>query len=186
MSRLLKVVSDFCAWSGMRINREKSVITGFDFKRHATLPTVGILFEGAPLTGLVPDEAFAYLGVRASLVSPSRPPVRAGGKRRRWCRTPCLAAEKLHTQAAAKDIVLKTLRHQYLLCQMVAAMRMVATARFRYSAPLVPWTDASLISYMQCGCRSSGRPGGCLPAIPPRHSYSPAHAGAALRRTLWC
>ena len=144
MSRLLKVVSDFCAWSGMRVKREKSVITGFDFKRHATLSTEGILYEGAPLTGLAPDEAFAYLGVRASLVSPSRPPVRAGEKRRRWCRAPCLVAEKLHTQVAAKDIVLKTRRHQYLLCQMVPAMRMVATARFRYSAPLVPWTDAEL------------------------------------------
>ena len=144
MSRLLKVVSDFCAWSGMRIKREKSVVTGFDFKNQATLPTEGILYEGAPLTGLAPDEAFAYLGVRASLVSPSHPSVRTGEKRRRWCCAPCLAAEKLHTQAAAKDIVTKTRRHQYLLCQMVPAMRMVATARFRYSAPLVPWTDAEL------------------------------------------
>ncbi len=116
MSRLLKVVSDFCAWSEMRIKCKKSVITGFDFKRHATLPTEGILYEGAPLTRLAPDEAFAYLGVRTSLVSPSRPPVRAREKRRRWYRAPCLVAEKLHTQAAAKDIVLKTRRHQYLLC----------------------------------------------------------------------
>ncbi len=53
-------------------------------------------------------------------------------------------AEKLHTQAAAKDVVIKTRHHQYLLCQMVPAMRIVATARFRYSAPLVPWTDAEL------------------------------------------
>jgi ribonuclease HI len=144
MSRLLQVVSDFCAWSGMRIKREKSVATGFDFKSHVALPTEDILYEGAPLTGLAPDEAFAYLGVRASLVSPSRPSVRAGGTRRRWCRAPCLAAEKLHTQAAAKDIVAKIRRHQYLLCQMVPAMGMVATSRFRYSAPLVPWTDAEL------------------------------------------
>ncbi len=33
MSRLLQVVSDFCAWSWMRVKREKSVITGFDFKK---------------------------------------------------------------------------------------------------------------------------------------------------------
>ena len=144
MSRLLKVVSDFCAWSGMRIKREKSVMTGFDFKEHTSLPTEGILYDGAPLTGLEADAAFAYLGVRASLVSPPRSPVRAGEARRRGCRAPCLAAEKLHIQSAAQDVVGKSRRHKYLLCQMVPAMRMVATARFRYSAPLVPWTDAEL------------------------------------------
>jgi hypothetical protein len=46
MSRLLQVVADFCAWSGMRIKREKSVATGFDFKQGAALPTDNILYEG--------------------------------------------------------------------------------------------------------------------------------------------
>jgi hypothetical protein len=52
-SRLLKVGSDFCAWSWdswMRIKREKSVMTGFDFRNHATLPTESILYEGGSLT----------------------------------------------------------------------------------------------------------------------------------------
>jgi len=69
MSRLLEAVAGFCAWSGMRIKREKSVITGFDFKEQASLSTESILYEQAPLTGLSADEAFAYLGVRASLAS---------------------------------------------------------------------------------------------------------------------
>ncbi len=34
--------------------------------------------------------------------------------------------------------------HKYNLDQMVDAMHMVASSRFRYSAPLVPWTDAQL------------------------------------------
>ncbi len=34
--------------------------------------------------------------------------------------------------------------HHFLLGQMVSAMQMVAAARFRYSAALVPWTDAEL------------------------------------------
>jgi hypothetical protein len=116
MSRLLQVVSDFCAWSRMRIKREKSVATGFDVKSHVALPTEDILYEGVPLTGLAPDEASAYLGVRTGLVPPSRPPVTAGGTRHRWYSAPCLVAEKLHIQAAAKDIETKTLHHQYLLC----------------------------------------------------------------------
>jgi hypothetical protein len=115
---LLTVVSDFCqcAWSGMRIKHEKSVMTGFDFKNHASFPTEGILFKGAPLAGLEAGAAFAYFGVpvRVSLVSPSRSPVRAGERRRRWCRATCLAAEQLHIHGAAQDIVGKTRRHRYL------------------------------------------------------------------------
>ncbi len=58
---------------------------------------------------------------------------------------PCLAAEIAHIFSATKDIISKVRRHQYLLgSQMVPAMRMLATSRFRYSAPLVPWTDTKL------------------------------------------
>ncbi len=66
---------------------------------------------------------------------------------------PCLAAEKEHISATTRDIVgkLEVRRHQYLLGQMVPAMRMVAASRFRYSAPLVPWTDAKLDDCIECG-----------------------------------
>ena len=159
--------------------REKSVVTGFDFKCHVALPTEGILYEG--LTGLAPDEAFAYLGVRASL--PSRPPIWAGQKWSRWRRSHCLVAEKPHThwQAAAKDVVTKTRLRQYLLCQMVPAMHMVTTSHFRDSAPLIPWT-LSLIVCTQCGCRFSGLPGGCplratrIPQCTPRLTCTPCGA----------
>jgi hypothetical protein len=149
MSRLLQVVADFCAWSGMRIKREKSVATGFDFKKGVALSTEGILYAGAPLTGLAAHEAFAYLGVRASLVGVVRSRRQATSgtvarQRRKGSPAPCLAAEKEHIFATTRDIVGKVRRHQYLLGQMVPAMRMVATSRFRYSAPLVPWTDAEL------------------------------------------
>ena len=83
MSSLLQVVSDFCAWSRMRVKREKSVITGFNFKRRARLPTTGILFRGEPLANLPADEAFAYLGVRASLVPPSQHAAGAGKPKRK-------------------------------------------------------------------------------------------------------
>jgi hypothetical protein len=79
---------------------------------------------------------------------------------------PCLVAEKLHTQVAAKDVVIKTRRHQYLLCQMVPAMCTVATSSFGYSAPLVHWTDAELdklhavwrqIQRAACGLKAASR-----------------------------
>jgi hypothetical protein len=134
MSRLLQVVADFC---GMRIKREKSVATGFDFKKGVALSTEGILYAGAPLTGLAAHEAFAYLGVRASLVGlvRSRRQATSGtvaGQRHRRSPAPCLAAEKDHIFATTRDIVGKVRRHHYLLCRMVPAMRMVAASRFRY------------------------------------------------------
>jgi hypothetical protein len=41
-------------------------------------------------------------------------------------------------------MIAKVPRHNYLLSQMVPAMHMVATSRFRYLTPLVSWTDAEL------------------------------------------
>ncbi len=64
--RLFQVVAAFCSWSGMRMKREKSVATGFVFKKGVALSTEGLLYAGAPLTGLAANETFAYLGVRAS------------------------------------------------------------------------------------------------------------------------
>ncbi len=82
MSSLLQAVSDFCAWSGMRVKREESVIAGFDYTQKARPPTASILYRGEPLASLPADEAFAYLGVRASLVPPSHHT--AGAEERKW------------------------------------------------------------------------------------------------------
>ena len=135
-SRLLAVVSAFCSWTGARVNLAKSVITAYDFGGKVELPTDDILYNGSPLVHLPTDQSFPYLGVRASLVS--------AGKRR--SAGPILAAEKEHVLAATRELVSIAREHSrtYLLSQMVPAMHMVATARFRYSAPLVPWTDAEL------------------------------------------
>ena len=134
MTCLLQVVARFCEWSGMRVNITKSVATAFDFATGSDLSTEGILYEGLSLPGLAADEAFTYLGVRASLVC----------KNRRRQTAPCLTEEKQHIFAVTRDLIKIARRHKYLLCQMVPAMHMVATSRFRYSAPLVPWRDAEL------------------------------------------
>jgi hypothetical protein len=126
MALLLQVAADLCAWSGMRIKREKSIATGFDFKKGVALPTEAILYVGAPLTGLVADEAFAYLGARASLVGVVRSRRQAAsgsvaGQRRRRSPAPCLAAAKEHIFATTRDIIGKVRRHRCLLSQMVPA-----------------------------------------------------------------
>ena len=134
MTRLLKVVEEFCGWSGMRIKLTKSVITAFDFGLKQELPTEGILYKGKPLVRLAAYESFPYLGVRASLVQ----------CKGRGVFSPGLASERSHVFSATKELVGIAKGHKYLLGQMVPTMHMVATSRFRYSAPLVPWTDAQL------------------------------------------
>ena len=136
MTRLLQVVNDFCEWSGMRIKLKKSFITAYDFGAGQELPTEDIKYQGKALTRLPADESFPYLGIRASLVEI--------GRRKGPASSPGLSAEKKHVIAATKELVGVAKHHQYLVGQMVPAMQMVCTSRFRYSAPLVPWTDAEL------------------------------------------
>ena len=142
MNRLLNVVADFCRWSGMRVKLEKTVATAFDFRRRQELSTEGVLYQGTPLVHLPAGESFPYLGVRASILGRTSP--RSRGRRWRAGSTPNLAAEKTHIFSATKELVGIAKHHRYLLSQMVPAMQMVASARFRYSAALVPWTDAEL------------------------------------------
>jgi hypothetical protein len=51
---------------------------------------------------------------------------------------------KTHIFSATEELVGIAKHHRYLLSRMVPAMQMVVSARFRYSAALVPWTDAEL------------------------------------------
>ena len=128
------MVAEFCAWSGMRIKREKSVITAYDFRTKRELTTDEILYEGQPLVRLAADENFPYLGVRASLVA----------RKQRGVASPGLVSEKDHILSSTQELVGLSTGHKLLLGQMVPAMHLVATSRFRYSAPLIPWTDAEL------------------------------------------
>jgi hypothetical protein len=91
---------------------------------------------------LLAGESFPYLGVRASILGSTSP--RSRGRQWRAGSSPHLEAEKTHIFSATKELVGIAKDHHFLLGQMVPAMQMVALARFRYSAALVPWTDAEL------------------------------------------
>ncbi len=69
---------------------------------------------------------------------------RAESKRRRQGQAPCLPEETVHVHTLNQDFFGNAGHHKYLSGQIVPAMRTVAISRFRYSAPLVPWTDAEL------------------------------------------
>jgi len=135
MQRLLQVVSDFCNWSGMRLQLKKSVITAFDFGRRCSLPTEGIHYNGSALVNLPPEKSFRYLGVRMALTK---------NRKKKGTTGPCTEDEVSHVLHSTKDLTRLLMDHQMPLSIMVPSMRMVAAARFRYSAALVPWTDADL------------------------------------------
>ena len=134
MQRLLRVVSDFCCWSGMRVKLQKSVITAFDFGSRCTIPTDQILYNGAPLVYLPPDKSFRYLGIRTALTN---------GRRAKSDANPCTDDEVEHVLRSTKELLQVLAEHQMPLSSIVPSMRMVAASRFRYSAALVPWTDAA-------------------------------------------
>ena len=61
--------------AGMRIKREKSVVSTVDYRTGKPLSTEGIEFEGKLLSHLVATAPFPYLGIWANLISKgSRPP----------------------------------------------------------------------------------------------------------------
>ena len=125
MQTRLTKTAEFCRWSGMRVKVTKSFLSAYDFRDRKEADVTGILYEGHALQHLPPEEAFPYLGIRSSL-------------------TGCFRAEKEHVMKSVRELREQVAHHKYNLDQMVDAMHMVASSRFRYSAPLVPWTDAQL------------------------------------------
>lgn len=121
----LSKTSQFCGWSGMRIKVIKSVLTAYDFAQRQDADVSGITYDGQPLRHLPATEAFTYLGIRTALAG-------------------CFRAERDHVINSVRELRDLVEHHRYNLDQMVEAMQMVASSRFRYSAPLVPWSDAQL------------------------------------------
>jgi hypothetical protein len=132
MHKLLQVVSSFCEWSEMQIKLQTSVISAYNYKTHEDLPTEGIQYNGGALVRFPAHESFRYLGVRAALAG------RKGSIR------PRTADETHHVFGSTRELIRLLAQHQIPLSFVVPSMRMVAAARFRYSAALVQWTDTDL------------------------------------------
>ena len=125
MSTLLEVVDTFCTWSGMRLNVAKSEISAWDFGRRTEPDTTNITINKQTLARLAPTSPFRYLGFRFSLLG-------------QW------DAEVAHVFATTKELLSAVTKHGYTVKQIASIAHSVATARFRFSASLVPWTDSQL------------------------------------------
>ena len=121
MQLALDVVTDFCNWSGMRINIEKSEITACDHALDSQPDTSKITVNGKPLKTLLYNLFFRYLGSRESLLgSPS--------------------ANVEHVFELTKEYGQKCRNHPYTYPQAIRAVSMVQEAQFRYSAPTTAWS----------------------------------------------
>ncbi|NBO64558.1 MAG: hypothetical protein EBU88_06900 [Acidobacteria bacterium] len=125
LQKRLDKTAEFCAWSGMRVKIKKSVITGYDFGSQKEADVSNISYGGQALLYLPATEAFRYLGIRIAL-------------------TGSFQAERKYVLDSVTTLQSLVKGHKYNLDQMVGATLMVASSRFRYSAPLVPWPDAEL------------------------------------------
>jgi len=121
----LDKTAQFCQWSGMRVKVIKTRLTAYDFGSCSVPDISGITYEGQEFKFILPREAFPYLGIRISLVGSFR-------------------LEREHVMGSVRELRDQVKLHRYNLDQMVQPIQSVASSRFRYSAPLVPWSDAQL------------------------------------------
>ena len=147
MQKLMQVVSSFCNWTGMKVKMTKSVITAYDYKTREDLPTDGIRYNGEPLVCLPAHDSFRYLGVRTALAG------------RKGSVGPGTTNEIHLVFCSTKELTRLLANHQIPLSFIVPSMRMVAAARSRYSAALVPWTDADLEELFKVWTLDAGRTG---------------------------
>ncbi len=97
----------------------KSFITAYDFEEQKEADVSSILYDRQSLWHLPASEAFPYPDIRIAL-------------------TGSFQAEREYVLSSVRDLRKQVEHHSYNFDQMVDAMQMVASSRFRYSAPLVP------------------------------------------------
>ena len=125
MSTLLTIVDQFCNWSGMRLNVPKSEITAYNFRSKLEPDTSEIRVGGQALQRLAPTDPFRYLGFRFSLKGDFN-------------------AEAAHIMEGVTELMTVVHKHHYTTEQMTAVMSSITESRFRFSAALVPWTNAQM------------------------------------------
>ena len=111
----------------MRVKVTKSFLSAYDFRDRTEADVTGIRYEGHALQHLPPEEAFPYLWSRLRI---------------RSSLTGCFRAEKEHVMTSMRELREQVAHYKYSHDQTVDAMHIVASSCFRFSAPLVPWTDA--------------------------------------------
>ena len=124
---LLNVVQSFCAYTGMQVRHEKCEVTGFDFGTNKPMDVSGVRFEGKSLPSLAHKDSARYLGIHVSLSL-------------NW------ATEKRYVMAKMYHAIEQLRNTCFTRAQLLMLFRVCVIPIFRYSAPLVPWTQKELHS----------------------------------------
>lgn len=118
-------VRRFCDWSGMEVNTDKSIVTAIDYSTGKDLPTNMIHYGEKRLQSVKANEATKYLGVHVSLTL-------------QWVTEKAYVMRK--TLEAVRHLQHTALRRD----QLEMLLRVCIEPLFRYSAPLIPWTEKEL------------------------------------------
>ena len=125
MQRAFDTISDFCEWSGMRTNPEKTEICAYHHGSRRQLNTDTLRLQGSTITAVNPFNPITYLGIRKTLVGDHH-------------------AQKLYVVQKTRGLRNPCINHPYTLQQATEAISMIQEAWFRYSAALVPWSMTEL------------------------------------------
>ncbi len=126
LKKRLDETAEFCAWSGMRVNIKKSVVTGYDLSSQKEADVSKISYGGQALLHLPATEAFRYLGIRIAV-------------------TGSFQAERKYVLDSVTTLQNLFKGHKYNLDQMVGATLMVASSRF-----LLRWYPGRMLSSTDC------------------------------------
>ena len=125
MQALLTCVDKFCEWTGVRINVEKSEITGYNFRTSRELPTSHLNMSGMKLKTIRPWDTFKYLGVRMTA-------------------TGDMSAERKYVKDKTLSLIQKIKNHQYDPQQIQWVVQIAIIPIFRYSAAIADWSMEEL------------------------------------------
>jgi hypothetical protein len=125
MQTLFDCVDAFCDWTGVKINVDKSEITGYNFKTSRELPTGHLKLVGKKPKIIRPWDTFKYLGVRMTA-------------------TGDMTEERKYVKDKTLQLIQKIRNHQYDPQQMQWVVQIAIIPIFRYSAAIAEWSEEEL------------------------------------------
>jgi hypothetical protein len=123
---MMGTVERFCDYTGMEVRPEKCEVTGMHFgTKQRPMDVSRVQYKGTSLTTLSPYKATKHLGVHISLSLDWR-------------------QEKQYIMEKTLQAVRQLHNTCFTRSQIMMLLRTCVVPIFRYSAPLVPWTEAEL------------------------------------------
>ena len=158
MEKLLQRVHEFCEWAGVRINLNKSEITGYDFRRNSPIFVGGLKIGTGNPKYISPHTPFRYLGIRLTV-------------------TGDLRAEREYVIAKTQAAAAMLEKHDYHPRQIHWLVQIAIVPIFRYSAALAGWDGKGIGEIQKHWVRAYKHAWKVNKSTPAVHFLSAEHAG---------